>query len=379
MAKYNTLTSVMLGGFLSFYALYAEALPYHGHTEVAKDVEYAYLIDVTHNKTLLDRQGHIQIPPASMSKIYTHLMLLERIDEGRLSLDDTFHVSEKAWRMGGSRTFLDLGSRPTVKDLMLGLAVQSGNDAAVTIAEGLYGTEAFFSLETTRRLQELGATNTVVKNASGWPHPEHRTTAHDLAIGAAHIIRNHFDHYWIFSEEEFTWNNITQKNRNPLLRDEDVDGMKTGWTSESGYGLIASAERDGRRLVGVIAGAKTPGARAQAMRELLNWGFVNFEEINPCHGIKREINVINGDERRIYAKISNDCPILIDRQFNRNDIYIDVVMESSVEAPITKGQEAGQVRVMIEDEVLESHAMLYSQDVERLGFFAQWWRKLGFD
>jgi serine-type D-Ala-D-Ala carboxypeptidase (penicillin-binding protein 5/6) len=241
--------------------------------------------------------------------------------------------------MRGSRSFLDVRSQVRVQDLMLGLAVQSGNDAAVAIAEGLFGSEDLFATQTTARLAELGIENTTVRNASGLPSEGHLTTVQDLALAARHILRNHPEHYWIFGVPEFTWNSISQPNRNSLLGRGGVDGMKTGWTNEAGYGLIASAERDGRRLVGVVAGAATPKEREVAMAEMLNWGFAAFDVADPCAGFQLQVAVENAPvDATLLAPVSA-CPVLVENA--ARNFTTRVEGGGTLQAPVEQGTVAG--------------------------------------
>lgn len=337
--------------------------------EMSTSVNNAILVDVTYDEILFEKNSDQSIPPASMSKIYTHMMLFDAIKEGRTSLEDTFEVSEKAWRMPGSRTFLDVGSEVSVQNLMLGLAVQSGNDAAVAIAEGLFGTQERFADFTTRRLQEIGAENTNVVNASGLPHEDHRTTVEDLSIAAEYIVENHPEHFWIFSEKEYTWNDIYQQNRNPLLGWGGVDGMKTGWTTEAGYGLIASAERDGRRLIGVIAGAKTPDERAKEMRALLDWGFHEFEVIEPCSNQSFDVAVANAvvDTEKVVTKTR--CPLLVERGTKVGDeIKVEATLTEPIVAPVERDTLVGIAVVSRDGEKLAQADLTTSSDIPALTF-----------
>jgi D-alanyl-D-alanine carboxypeptidase (penicillin-binding protein 5/6) len=343
---------------------------------VAASIRHAYLIDATHDAVLLERDAQARIPPASMSKIYTHLMLLDRVGNGRLATDDTFKVSERAWRMQGSRSFLDLNSNVSVQNLMLGLAVQSGNDAAVTIAEGLFGTEELFASETNKHLLALGIENTTVRNASGLPSEGHLTTVEDLALAARHIIRNHAEHYWIFGVREFTWNNISQNNRNVLIGSYGIDGMKTGWTREAGYGLIASAERDGRRLIGVVAGAATPKERELAMAEMLNWGFAAFEVVDPCAGFETSVAIANAAVETLPVRVSETCPVLADR--SHAGFTTRVSVEEPLQAPVMQGDVAGVLLVENGAGSVIRRDLLASETVPELGLMGKLRRFVGF-
>ena len=219
----------------------------------------AILVDQQSGQELYAKNPDLPLPPASMSKLMTVLMVFERLKEGSLSLDDTLPVSEKAWRMGGSKMFVEVGSRVRVEDLLRGIIVQSGNDACIVVAEGLAGSEEAFAEQMTRRGRELGLANSTFSNASGWPEPNHVMTARDLATLARILITDYPEYYGIFAEKEFTFSGIRQYTRNPLLYgDSGADGLKTGHTNEAGYGLTASAVRDGRRLIMVLAGLDRP-------------------------------------------------------------------------------------------------------------------------
>ena len=241
----------------------------------------AILIDLQSGQELYAKNADVPLHPASMSKLMTVLMVFERLADGSLSLDDTLPVSEKAWRKGGSKMFVDLGSRVRVEDLLHGIIVQSGNDACIVVAEALGGTEEAFSEQMTKRGRELGLTHSIFKNASGWPDPDHLMSARDLATLATIIIQQYPQYYKIFGEKEFTYNDIRQHARNPLLyQDIGADGLKTGHTEEAGYGLTASAVRDGRRLVMVLAGLQRPGDRAREAAASAGLRLPQFQELS---------------------------------------------------------------------------------------------------
>ena len=238
----------------------------------------AILIDLQSDQVLFAKNPDEPLPPASMSKLMTAFMVFERLEDGSLGLDDTLPVSEKAWRKGGSKMFVEVGARVRVEDLLRGIIIQSGNDACIVVAEGLAGSEEAFAEQMTQRARELGLTHTTLKNASGWPDPEHLMSVRDLALLAQTLIERFPNYYTLYSEKEFTYNGIRQYSRNPLLhQDLGADGLKTGYTDEAGYGLAASAVRDGRRLVMVLAGLERPGDRAREAERLLEYGFRQFK------------------------------------------------------------------------------------------------------
>jgi len=235
------------------------------------------LLDDVTGTVMLDKASNETMFPASMSKLMTLYVLFERLADGEIALDDTFRVSEKAWRMGGSKMFVEVNSRVSVNDLLRGIIVQSGNDACVVVAEGLAGSEDEFASVMNQTAKKIGLTGSHFVNSTGWPHPEHVTTASDLATLSRLIIREFPQFYGIFSEKSFTFNGIKQGNRNPLLyKYSGADGLKTGHTEASGYGLVASAKRDGRRLILVINGLTSVKERSAESERLLDYGFREF-------------------------------------------------------------------------------------------------------
>ena len=307
----------------------------------------AFLIDLQSGQELYVKNPDLQLPPASMSKLMTVLMVFERLADGSLSLDDTFPVSEKAWRMGGSKMFVEVGSRVRVEDLLHGIIVQSGNDACIVVAEALGGTEEAFSEQMTRRARELGLTHTTLKNASGWPDPEHLMTARDLARLATIIIENYPQYYPIFAEKEFTFSNIRQYARNPLLHQEiGADGLKTGHTEQAGYGLTASAVRDGRRLVLVLAGLERPGDRARESAALLDYGFRNFKNYQLF------ANGDAADQADVWLGSTGSVPLIVREDIwvsltpeGRRDLEVKVVYDGPIPAPVADGSQVAELAI----------------------------------
>ena len=235
------------------------------------------VVDFQTGATLLEKDADVSMPPASMSKVMTIYLVFQRLKDGRLNLDDELPVSEKAWRMGGSKMFVKVGNRVRIEDLIRGVIVASGNDACIVLAEGLAGTEAAFAEEMTRTAREIGLTNSTFANATGWPDPNQRMTARDLATLAHRIITDFPEYYHYFSETEFTWNGIRQSNRNPLLfKSIGADGLKTGHTKEAGFGLTASAVQGERRLILVLSGMSSQKERSEESARIMAWGFLEF-------------------------------------------------------------------------------------------------------
>jgi len=237
----------------------------------------ALVYDVQTGTTLFSKDAVRPIPPASMSKLMTLNMLFEALRDGRVSLDTKFVVSEKAHKMGGSKMFLRQGERVTVENLIRGIIIQSGNDACVVVAEGLSGSEAEFARKMTTRAKKLGMNNSSFANATGWPHPGQRMSAEDLITLAKRLITEFPEYYPYFTEKSFTWSDIKQDNRNPLLKlGIGADGLKTGHTNEAGYGLVGSAVQGDRRVIFVVSGLDSSAHRASESERLVNWAFRNF-------------------------------------------------------------------------------------------------------
>lgn len=337
---------------------------------IESPASHAILLDDTTGVVLFEKNADEPMAPASMSKLMTLLMVFERLREGSISLEDTMRVSEAAWRMGGSRMFVEHNSRVSVADLLKGVIIQSGNDASVVLAEGLAGSEEAFAEEMTRRGREIGMTLTTFRNSTGWPDPEHLTTAHDLAILAKRIIDEFPEYYEIFKETEFTYNGIRQGNRNPLLyKDIGADGLKTGHTEESGYGLVASATRNGRRLILVINGLESVNQRSQESERLLDIGFREFNNypLFAANDVVEEAQVWLGDESTVPLVLEKDLLLTMSRKARR-DMKVTVVYESPLPAPIAKGARLAQLRIDGPNMEPVVHDLVAAVDVDRLGF-----------
>lgn len=334
----------------------------------------AVLIETSTGKVLFNKNANRLMPPASMSKMMTIYMLFERLRDGRLSLEDTFQVSKNAWRKGGassgsSTMFLLPGKRVKVEDIIRGIVIQSGNDACIVIAEGLSGTEESFAVEMTAKAKQLGMNNSTFKNVTGWPHPEHLTTAMDLAILSQRLITDFPEFYHYFSEKSFTYNGIKQNNRNPLLyKDMGSDGLKTGYTKEAGYGLAASVERRDRRLVLVINGLPSRKSRSREPERIIEWGFREFENYNMFKAgeVVETAAVWLGQQGSVPLIIEKDLVLTMPRK-SRRQMKVTVSYEGPLPAPIKTGDVVGSLRVAvpgIKDVVVPIKA---GSDVGRLG------------
>jgi D-alanyl-D-alanine carboxypeptidase (penicillin-binding protein 5/6) len=329
----------------------------------------AVLMDVTTGAILLEKNADTAMPTASMSKIMTVLMVFERLKDGSLSLDDKLLVSENAWRKGGSKMYVQLGEQIRVEDLLRGVIVQSGNDASIVLAEGLAGTEEAFAEEMTDRAKELGLSNSSFANATGWPDPNHWMTANDLASLALHTIRDFPDYYHYYSELEFTWSDIRQGNRNPLLyKNVGADGLKTGHTQEAGYGLTGSAVRDGRRLILVVNGLQSVRARTEESVKLINWAFREFGNYTlfKAGETVEEAAVWLGDLDSVPLVPTEDLTVTLSRR-DRKKMVVTVNYLSPVPAPIKRGQQVATLVIKTPDRPPIEVPLAAGEDVGLLG------------
>lgn len=335
---------------------------------------YAFLMDAETGAVLLDKEGEAPMAPASMSKLMTVFLLLEALQDGRISLDSMFSVSENAWSKGGassgsSTMFLHPHAQVRVEDLLRGIVVQSGNDACIVVAENLAVTEAAFAEKMTRRAHDLGLTGSHFVNATGWPDPGQIMTARDLAILAREIHNRFPEYYPVFSEKSFTYNTIKQGNRNPLLyRFPGADGLKTGHTQSSGYGLASSAKVNGQRLILVVNGLSSNKERSEESERLLTWGFSAFTNVTLfAKGDKVEsAEVWLGAEPTVDLQSPEPIVITMPRAARR-DLKVRVVMNQTVPAPIKAGTPIATLKIMVPGLEPIEKPLVAAKDVDRLG------------
>ena len=334
-----------------------------------------FLMDATTGQVLVNHNGDLSLPPASLTKIMTSYVLAEEVDAGRASLDDMIKVSRNAWSQnptfkGSSLMWIEPGKLVSLADLERGVVISSGNDASVAVAEHLAATESSFVDVMNQLAAELGLDNTVYRNPHGLPHPEHRTTARDLATLSVALINGHPEHYKIYKEQSFTYNGIKQYNRNSLLRsDATVDGLKTGYTSEAGYGLVASAQREDMRLVSVVLGSASKRTRASENSSLLNYGFRFFQNLRP---LSAEVTLVEprvwkGAAESLHAGVLESVVLTVPREQTAADIELKV--DEQLEAPFSRGDVIGSVQVVRGGEVLFESPLLVLEDVPSGGFF----------
>ena len=336
----------------------------------------AYLMDADTDAVLLAKNSDQLMHPSSMSKLMTIYLVFEKLHKGELKLSDTFTVSEKAWRLdkqgegkGGSTMFVQVGTKVSVGDLLQGVIVQSGNDACVVLAEGIAGSEQAFAEQMNKRARELGLTHSTFRNASGLPDPEHLMTAHDLAILARHLINDFPEDYKYFSEISFTYNGIKQGNRNPLLyKNMNVDGLKTGHTEGGGYGLTASAKRNGRRLILVLNGMSSMNERSHESERLLEWGFREFDNYALFKKGERieDAEVWLGEEAKVALVPDHNIVLTLPRTA-RKDMKVAVLYTGPVPAPIQKGAPIARLVISAPNMQPLEIPLQAAADVPRLG------------
>jgi D-alanyl-D-alanine carboxypeptidase (penicillin-binding protein 5/6) len=335
------------------------------------------LMDAASGSVLVDQQGSQRLPPASLTKLMTsHVAALE-MQRGRLKESDLVNISEKAWRMGGSKMFLKVGNQVAVHDLMRGIIVQSGNDASIALAEHIAGGEDTFASMMNQEAKRLGLANTFFMNATGWPDPNHYSSALDMAKLARAIILEDPAHYALYKEKEFVWNNIKQPNRNLLLwRDPTVDGLKTGHTEEAGYCLVASGKRDGQRLIAVVFGTESEQARANETAKLLGYGFNFFDSKTffKKGETVQAVDIWKGAARTVKAGVAADFAAALPKRASGEYQTRIVLAEGDVVAPVAAGAALGRVELVSAGGKVVTQAPLVALEaVEEGGFFRRSW------
>lgn len=331
----------------------------------------AVLIDVDTRSILFEKSSQEQMPTSSMSKVLTAYMVFEALKEGRLKMEDTITISQNAWKMEGSKMFAPLNSQVRVEDLLQGLIIQSGNDAAVALAEGVAGSEGAFADQMNKKAKELGMKNSHFTNASGMPDPNHYSTCYDLALLSYRLITDFPDYYHFYSQKDFTYNNIKQGNRNPLLyRNIGADGVKTGHTEAAGYGLIGSAVQSGRRLIMVFNGLESMQARADESAKLLDWGFRNFQ---PIAMYKKGDTV---ETAKVWFGAQPTVPVVVNENIKgiykvgeQDKLQVSAIINEPVQAPVKAGQEIGVLNVKMGDFPPRAYKLYAGANIDEMGFF----------
>ena len=302
-----------------------------------------------------------KMEPASLSKLLTAYIIFREIRRGNLSQEEEVVISETAWRAGGSRMFIEPGERISVENLLLGMIVQSGNDAAVALAEHVAGSEESFSGLLNQVAAELGLRNSHFVNSTGWPHPEHFSSARDISLIASAIIREFPEMYGYYSIREFTWNNITQHNRNPLLgRDESIDGVKTGHTEAAGYCLVGSAKRDGLRIVATVMGTESARYRADAVYSLLKYGFAAYEMHRVYRAGAAVVNAVpvyKGDRSSVAVGVSQDVQLILPKGAGAG-LEASVTVNEPLIAPLDQQQQVGNLILGLEGKEIGAYPLV---------------------
>ena len=323
------------------------------------------LMDAKTGLTLAANNPDAPVEPASLTKLMTAFIVFREIERETISLDDIVVISEKAWRSEGSRMFIEVGDKVRIDDLLMGLVVQSGNDAAVALAEHVAGSEEGFADLMNQTASELGMDNSNFVNSAGMPHPDHYTTARDISQLARAILIDQPDHYDRYKIREFTWNGITQKNRNPLLgRDESIDGIKTGHTRSAGYCLVGSAEKDGMRLIGSVMGASGDRERGDAVYSLLRFGFAAYEhhDLYPAGDGIVDSFVFKGAKNSVALGLSDAVTLILPKGVGK-DLQASVSLADPVIAPIGLGDELGVLSVSLAGEQIVSRPLVSLEQV----------------
>lgn len=336
------------------------------------------LVDYTTGAYLFEKDITQPIPPASMSKLMTVYMIFDKLRDGSLSLDDTFKVSENAWRKGGaasggSTMFLSIGDDVKVDELLKGIIIQSGNDACIVAAENIAGDEETFVKMMNAKAKEIGLKNSTFANATGLPHPDHRMSVEDLAILAKRIIEDFPQFYHIFSQKEFVYNKIRQGNRNPLLYSMPyADGLKTGHTDEAGYCLTASAKKGDRRIIGVMTGLSSNKERSDEAEKMMSWAFREYDNYTFVKkGDKlADIPVLYGTDKTVPLVVKEDIVKTL-KKSSYNQASVKVVYNKPVKAPVQMGQELGFLRIDIPDIGIEEIPLVAGQTINKVGIFSK--------
>lgn len=349
----------------------------HAATPAAPTLEAtAYiLIDATTGQVLAEHNADQQLPPASLTKMMSDYVVASELKRGSIHSDDKVRISEKAWRMQGSKMFVEINTDINLMDLVRGMIIQSGNDATIALAEHVAGSEEAFTDIMNQKATELGMTHTSFKNATGWPDPNHYTTTRDLAILGRAMVNQTPEQYAIYSEKEFIWHGIPQENRNLLLkRDPSVDGIKTGHTEEAGYCLVASAKRGDTRLISVVMGTKNDEARATESQKLLNYGFREFQTQKVYSGGKvlQQAPVWSGAVKQVDIGVKNDIVLTVPRG-SQDKLHAEVAVNKVIRAPLQEGEVLGSLVIQLDGTEVLNQPVVAMVSVPEGGLFTRIW------
>ena len=333
------------------------------------------LYDFNSAQAIVSANENERVEPASLTKLMTAYLAFSALRQKTLTLEQVVPVSERAWKAAGSRMFIEPGKPVKVDELLHGMIAQSGNDACIALAEAVAGSEDVFAQMMNRQAQRLGMKNSSFTNSSGLPDPKHYSTAHDLGLLATALIRDFPEYYPLYSLREYRYNNITQPNRNRLLwLDPNVDGMKTGYTENAGFCLIASAKRGTRRLLSVVLGANSDSARTQESQKLLNYGFQFYDSVKLYDKDQAvsTLEVLKGSENRLKAGFQSDFYVSVPRGL-ADQLKADLVSIQPLVAPISVGQKVGTVRLTLQGKPVGEYPVVALENVAIAGFFGRTW------
>ena len=364
----------LLAGLLCLPSLIQHSAAQQAIPQVPQLPVKGYILQDFHSgRVLAEENGNQRLEPASITKIMTAYIVYAKLSEGAIKASDLVTISRNAYQQEGSRMFININSKVSIADLLMGVVVQSGNDASVALAEYIAGSEAVFAELMNRQAAALGLANTHYVNATGLPHPEHYTTAADIAILVRALISHHPQYYSNYSAKEFTYNDITQHNRNKLLwRDESVDGVKTGHTSSAGFCLASSAQRDSMRLIAVVLGAGQENDRFSASQQLLDYGFRFFEthKLYAAGHVLTEAPLWKGAADTVALGFPNDVYLTIPRG-RYQDMQAALRVSNIIEAPIQQGQSFGGVQLQLDGQQIATVPLIALQDVAAGSTFSQ--------
>ena len=329
---------------------------------------WAYIQDFDTGASLLEKGADEEVPPSSMTKLMTMYIVYERLKQGRMKLEDELPVTERAWRMGGSKMFVQVGSTVKVEDLIRGVIVQSGNDACIVFAEAISGSEEQFAELMNEKAKQIGLVHTHFRNSTGWPDPEQKMSVRDIATLAGRIIRDHPEFYHYDSETSFKYNGIDQANRNPMVQKGTADGLKTGHTDAGGYGLVASAIRNGRRIILVLNGMASMRERAEESERLMDWAFANFEDVTlfTAGDIIERVPVWLGTAPTVPLVSGRSLMVTMPRNW-RQRASVKVAFATPVKAPVAKGDVLGKLTLAGQGVPAMEVPLLAGADVPKLG------------
>jgi D-alanyl-D-alanine carboxypeptidase (penicillin-binding protein 5/6) len=364
-----------------FLLLFLLIVPLHAFAENGFEVSagVAVLMEASTGQVLYAKNAEQPLPPASITKLMTLLLAFEALENGQVSWEETVIVSEKAWRMGGSEMFLELGQEVTFSDLITGISVVSANDGCIAVAEHLLGSEEAFVQRMNQRATELGMTRTTFKNSNGIPAPEHQMSARDIAVLSQHLIKNHPRILELETQREFTFNNIRQFNRNPLLGTfPGADGLKTGWTDEAGFCLVGTAEQDGIRMISVVLNTVSDEERLTASQELLSHGFRDYQLTTALKpgDVPGEVQVKDGKKTSVNLTVQESVTVVVPTG-REGDLELVVLSPVALEAPVAAGTPAATLDVRLDGETLTSSELVTTDEVKRANIFVRFFRAIG--